>query len=674
LALITRADHDFDDVGKIISPLPERAATTSLTQSVRDFMNREVPVRISASDLARDALDDVYKATGGQHKTLYDFVQADPDTATRFAETCVYEWTQVISQAAITGVICTDLGTVRLTKEITDLLKERIRSAEKTLEQVRNYALSAAGPGQTYHDQVVTTLVNKAVKQGDTRSLMYLYDRLEGRPAESKTISMDYSNSANVYSIICSLFDKQLQVLNSGHGLRIVCCSRRSGKTLLAGALLLIECLRVPNTTAIYISQTMELAERIIMGAMNQIIDTCHLTNGKGERLNPKKFDNGSSILIRGLSNTRDPDLIRGNKAKVIVIDEFFHITEDGLLEYMMNEVLEPMMLDYANDYTMLLLGTPPRVKGTYGERMWLNSDVPKFSWTFRDNPHPSDLQARIEFVNKKLEEKGLDWNSSYAQREYNGQFVYDEDAMLYGDYHTYNPETFMPDMDITDVFIGVDYGMSDYTAIVAVVWDKPRRKGFVAFEAKFNRWDLTKGITIYERLRTEAVKAWGIALDAFGPRAVAHEANKHILWDADSSELAFTTMLKQELSLPRHPDLVPQIDNAHKTDKILMQDKIAALFRTSALLLPEGSKIAMECDKTILLRDPDTGAVLPEVDEKYYHPDLLDALRYAMWNAVDEEVLAEREGGDFNTPASFLHDAPSDRSYYGSELEGGDL
>jgi hypothetical protein len=631
----------------IESALPQRAAATTLTQSIKDFLNRETERAVTVQDLARDPLDDIYKATDGKHQTLYDFVQSDPNLATRYAELCVYEWTQVLAQAALSGTITTDLGTTYVNKYIADLLKERIRAAEKTLEQVRQYALSYAGPQQTYRDQVVQTLVNKAIKQGDTQSLKYLYDRLEGRPAESKSVALDYSNAYNVYSIICSLFDKQLDVLNAGKGLKMVCCSRRAGKTLISAALLLIECLRTPSTTCIYIGPTMERAEELIMKTMNQIIDTCHLKDGKGERLNPKRFDNGSSILVRGLSNTRDPDIIRGASAKVIIIDEFFHITEDGLLEYMMNEVLEPMLMDYANDYTMLLLGTPPRVKGTYGERMWLESNVPKFTWTWRDNPYPLG-QDKAAFIEAKLVEKGLDWNSSYAQREYNGQFVYDEDAMLYGDYKTYDPDAFRPDMHVTDVFIGVDYGMEDYTALVVVIWDKPARKGFVAFESKFNRWDLTKGLTIYEKLRVEAIRAWGVALDAFGPNAVAKEANNHILWDADSSELAFTTMLRQELSLPRYPDLVPQIDNAHKTDKILMQDKIAAMLRTGALLLPEGGKTAAECDKTILMRDEKTGGVLPEIDEKYYHPDLLDALRYAMWNAVDEEIYTERCGDDF--------------------------
>ena len=58
----------------------------------------------------------------------------------------------------------------------------------------------------------------------------------------------------------------------------------------------------------------------------NEIIRDCRLKDTKGNVLNWRKLDNGSKIMVRGLSNTKDPDQIRGNKAKVIVIDEFFHL------------------------------------------------------------------------------------------------------------------------------------------------------------------------------------------------------------------------------------------------------------------------------------------------------------------------------------------------------------
>jgi hypothetical protein len=628
-------------------------AVMSLTADIKEFLMRSRAQAISGDALAGNPLDSVYDAAEQHGMTLIDYIHQYPNTAVRIAERNLANWTRVVANAALTGVINTeDSGAVKVNKNISDLLAARVEAAQKALDSVITYAMSAVGEGALRKDQVIQTLYNRAVIKGDTRALMYLIDRIEGRVGEQQITGLDFSNAANVYNILCTMFDKQLEVLNSGPGTKIICCSRRSGKTHLAAALCLIECLRVPGVTCLYVGKTMELAEGLLFGAMNLIIDTCHLKDSKGHRLNFKKFDNGSNIMIRGLSNTKDPDMIRGHKAKVIIIDEFFHITEDGLLEYMMQEVLEPMQMDFATDHRMLLIGTPPKIKGTFGEKMWYESKVPHFKWTFRDNPYPIG-QDKEAYVESKLLEKGLDWTSPYAQREYGGEFVYDADALLIPEFKTYSPDTFTPQLTITNVYCGLDYGVSDSTALVGIAWDAALRRGFVFFESKFNRLQVDKGISMLEHLKREVLYLWEMAFDFF-PNYTQYEANKRIYWDADTSDKTLTDELKYNVHMRTDAKLVLQIADAHKTDKILMHDKMRDLLRTGALLLPEGSKIVQECEKTIMKRD-DKGNILPEVDERYYHPDLLPSLRYALWNAVGLEVTNAKQGVDMKN----AHTAP---------------
>jgi hypothetical protein len=83
-------------------------------------------------------------------------------------------------------------------------------------------------------------------------------------------------------------------------------------------------------------------------------------------------------------------------------------------------------------------------------------------------------------------------------------------------------------------------------------------------------------------------------------------------------------------------------IQNAHKTDKVLMFDKIRDLLRTASLLLIEGGKTARECEQTVLRRGPG-GQVFPEVDHKVFHPDLLPAMRYALWNVIGQETYKKK-------------------------------
>jgi hypothetical protein len=395
----------------------------------------------------------------------------------------------------------------------------------------------------------------------------------------------------------------------------------------------LIECLRTPNTVCIYIGETLELTENIIDKEMNKIIDKCKLRDKRGKRLNWKRFDNGSQLLVRGLSNTKDPDLIRGNSAKVIVIDEFYHL-KDELLEYMVREVLQPMQMDYATDYKFICAGTPPSIKGTYGEYAWKNWQTPHFFWTWEDNPYPVDKDAKKAYIENILKEKGLDWNTPFARREYGGEWVYDDDLLLYPEVHTYNPREAVPNFHIDQVLFGIDYGVGDNDSIIGIAWDNTRKAGYEFYSEKFNRLDIKdRTISQLQHLEGCVKYAWELAISMF-PGLDAKEANRHILWDADDNNQHITDHFNINVRLEQYPNLRLNIQNAHKTDKVMMFDKIRDLLRTASLLLIEGGKTAKECEKTVLQRGP-SGQIYPEVDMKTYHPDLLPAMRYALWNVI---------------------------------------
>lgn len=569
--------------------------------------------------------------------TLKQYVQRDPDLAIKQAESSLTEWIGIQETAAIEGIIYTQDGTIDVDKNIIRLLEARIESAERQLKLVNEYAITAMKDGEQVRDHIIRSLYKRGIEKGDTKALIYLIDRVEGRPVEARAPELDYDNAYNVYQIIHTLFNKQLEVLNSGSGTKLICCSRRAGKSYLLFALCLIEALRKPNTRCLYIGETMELTQQILDSYANEIVDTLKIKDKHGNRLNWKKLDNGSVIMVRGLSNTKDPDQIRGQKAKIIVVDEFFHLKSE-LLEYLQREVLEPMQLDYADEYMFIGAGTPPSIKGTFGEWAWKNWEVPHFFWTFKDNPHPVDVDARVEYVEKILKEKGLDWDSPYARREYLGEWAYDEDLLLYPDFHCYNPRDGVPAINITRVLFGIDYGVGDNDVLVGIAWDDNARKGFIFHEDKFNRLDISdRTISQLQYLKQQVKVAWQEALDLF-PTLNNREANKRILWDADDNDQHVTDELNVNVRLKDHPDIRLNIQNAHKTDKTMMQDKIRDLLRTGDLMLIDGGKVADECQKTVFKRGPG-GTVYNEIDNSVYHPDALPAIRYALWNAIGQEV-----------------------------------
>ena len=353
--------------------------TETLSAGIRKMLfspstEDKLPVKTNKSFELLPQFDSIYEVARSQDMTLQEFVQKDPQYALRVAENSYANWNNLLTSASITGGLEMpgDDGEVEryaVSKNQTKLIELRVKEAKEQLDKVSDLVITYTKEGENRKDTLERAMYARALK-GGTRLAIYLHDRVDGRPAETKQVEYDYDNAYNIYAIIKTLFDKQLEVLNSGNGTKLICCSRRAGKTHLLVALLMIECMRKPRTQVMYIGETMELSEALVNKAAQDIIDVCQLKNKRGMRFDWKHFDNGSNILIRGLSNTKDPDQIRGKAAKVIVIDEFFHLKSE-LLEYMQREVLEPMQMDYADDYMFVCAGTPPKVKGTYGEQVW---------------------------------------------------------------------------------------------------------------------------------------------------------------------------------------------------------------------------------------------------------------------------------------------------------------
>lgn len=621
--------HDNDAVSNV-----------SFTELSRQMFNEEIKLPWYESAKRHDVdegLDSIYEIASANHLPLLQFIAEDPEYAVMCVEMSYAKWTNVMTQAALTGCLTTEEGNVSITKNQIHALELRIKQAKYELDLVTDYAVSMSGEGKK-RDHLLRTLYMNAVMHRDTKAIIYLIDRLDGRPGEARVAELSYDNAYNIYMILHTLFDKQLNVLNAGNGTILVCCSRRAGKTHMLVACLLIECMRRPNTTCIYIGETMELSEGLIDAAANEIVEACHLQDKRGKRFNWRRMDNGSQILVRGLSNTKDPDQIRGNKAKVIVIDEFFHL-KSNLLEYLQREVLQPMQMDYADDYKFLCAGTPPQIKGTYGEMAWKTWEVPHFSWTWRDNPHPVNVEAREVYVEQAIAEKGLTWDTPFVRREYNGEWAYDDDLILYPNYKVYDPAEGIPQWPISRVFFGIDYGVSDSDAIVGFAWSDDEGKGYELFECKFNRLDIKdRTISQLEYLKMQVMEAWERALNCFrvdDPES-AKQANKRILWDADDNDQHLTEELSIDCKFndDTYGNISLQIANAHKTDKKIMWDKIDEKMRKGELLIMKGGKLEHECISTILLRGPN-GEIYNEIDESAFHPDLLPAMRYCLWNVL---------------------------------------
>ena len=384
----------------------------------------------------------------------------------------------------------------------------------------------------------------------------------------------------------------------------LVNTGRRTGKTNLAARWLVKKCL-IPNTPAFYIHLKFE-------NAISQCFDLCvncatEIELGI-ERQSKNdgiiEFTNGSFIKFRGNSNRSEADKLRGFKARAIVIDEAAYQIN---LKYLLNDVLTPMMADFS-DSQCVMVSTPPRVSTTYYEKCYRSNIWTIYQWYANKNPFIPNFD---NFIDELCKKHNLTKEDAFIKREGYGEFYYDTEAQVYKGYRTYKgsiPNEFIP----THAYIGVDYGGTDYNGIVALLCNE-KVCYVMNNERRFNGASASEIAEAIIAVRNEAER-FCLERDKnfnIGNLKVITDNNvKPLTW-----ELERTYGIKN-------------VHFAYKYDKATSILQLADLLRTK-IYIPEGGVCEMECENTIYKRDENDN-IINEIDDNMFHPDILDALRYA--------------------------------------------
>ena len=475
-----------------------------------------------------------------------------------------------------------------------------------------------AGGQTTYYSEFIEKYLKEAKKAPNSSAGKTVADIIFQQDILEKLDEQHQKEMANdlefiQYKLFKQFFKEQREVLYEiNHSKRILtCCSRRAGKTDLASGAINIAAM-IPNTRIIYVNLT-------YTNALNQIFDNTVERSEKAGLVitNSSKssgeieWSNGSSLRICGNSNNSEIDKLRGEKrVSLVIIDEFFHQRN---MEYAINEVIGPLMLDIPNP-TLLCLGTPPRIPKTYGERVWTTEKGwKKFHWTAEENPYIPNYD---EFIEELCKNKGITRDAPFIQREYYGVIgAYDTEAQVMKDYKTYGagePLDFVPNK----VAIGVDIGFEDNNSIIALAYNNEKAR--VIFERKFNRAAVSEIIKQIQEVYSDSKKF----LIENNKNANINDVN--IYCDMNNKELVYELYSVQKL--PAYC--------CYKYNKQLAISQMAEFCRTGKLDIPEDGIIADECDRTLYKRD-DEDNILPEIDDELFHPDALMALLYAcrqMW------------------------------------------
>lgn len=473
-----------------------------------------------------------------------------------------------------------------------------------------------AGGQTTYYSEFIEKYLKEAKKAPNSSAGKTVADIIFQQDILEKLDEQHQREMANdiefiQYKLFKQFFKEQREVLYEiNHSKRIaVCCSRRAGKTDLASGAINIAAM-IPNTRIIYVNLTYtnalnQIFENTVERSENAGLVITNSSKSGGEI----EWSNGSSLRICGNSNNAEIDKLRGEKrVSLVIIDEFFHQRN---MEYAINEVIGPLMLDISNS-TILCLGTPPRIPKTYGERVWkTEKGWKKFHWTAEDNPYIPNYD---EFIEELCKNKGITRDAPFIRREYYGEVgAYDTEASVFKDYKTYSidePLDFVPDK----IDIGVDFGFEDNNAIVALAYNNEKAR--VIEERKFNRAAASEIIKQVSEVYSNSKKF------LIENNKNANIGDVNIYCDTNAKEIVYELYSVQKL-----PCFC-----SYKYNKALAMSMMAEFCRTGKIVVPEDGILADEFDRTLYKRDEEDN-VLSELDDELFHPDAVFALLYAVRN-----------------------------------------
>lgn len=332
-------------------------------------------------------------------------------------------------------------------------------------------------------------------------------------------------------------FPAQSDFISDPAKLKVVLCTRRSGKSYGAGLYLYQEACGTPGVSCLYVALTRDSAKKIMW---KDVLKPINRKLGLGARFNETELTatlpNGSVIYVLGVdSSEEEKQKLLGQKYKLVVIDEAASFSID--LRELVYGVLKPAVTDYRG--TICLMGMPgnlkkglffelttgqdPGVAGTWSKMGWRG-----FRWSALDNPYIRgnwlEEIADLRAANPRIEDTPL------FQQHYLGRWVVDDSRLVY----RYQPGRNDFDGKLPEhqrgswhYVLGVDLGYVDPTAFTLCAYHDFDRTLFVLEAEKHAGLDVTD---VAQRIRVYQARCEldSIVIDGANKQAVQEIQRRH--------------------------------------------------------------------------------------------------------------------------------------------------
>ncbi len=213
---------------------------------------------------------------------------------------------------------------------------------------------------------------------------------------------------------------------------------------------------------------------------------------------------NGAKLKLYGADMKNFIKRLKGRKSPGIAVDEGQDFGSH--LESLLNDVLTPMLADYADGW-LAVTGTPGPVPNGYFFEI-THENRHGFSnhyWTLYDNPY---LPDPVGFVAKIKEKKQWDDLNPTLRREYLNEWVLDMDSLwIRYKKETNNFDELPPNIKKWNYIMGIDIGFKDADAIAVLAWSDECKETYLVEEVVVPKQDITALAEQIETVRKKYVE-----------------------------------------------------------------------------------------------------------------------------------------------------------------------
>ncbi len=446
-------------------------------------------------------------------------------------------------------------------------------------------------------------------------------------------------------------FAKQREVLESRARNKAIMAGRRSGKTEEACFEALYTHADKPGARVLIIGLTILKTVEIFEKKLTDYLDNLNYSfSVDNETHTITLTESGGIIQFGGNANKAEREKYLGQYWDLIILDECQ--SQPGL-QYFVESVLKPMLID--NRGTLQLIGTGPRVPGTYWESFFNDAKQGHFRANWHAG-HNEVLQAKYEgedVLAAIRAELHYDEDSALYKREILGLPIYDTEALVFP---LSSPDTF--DDDQFKAWIarqnpanirftaGLDWGFTDAAGIVIVCYSGTSNLRWVVYEYK------AYGQSVSELAEAVAKGISYVGADAIFEGIVYRTFNIY----ADDSAPEKIKEFRQQYGYAVLP--------AKRSDRDGLVASVKRDAKRHWIKTRPNSPLYDESQRTVFKRSEHEGMplhfVTGELDDDVYHPDVMFAYGYG----VRDEIWGHfGDGGVFESDKDFVPDPAPDLS-----------